>query len=179
MRLFVALDLPPSAKDMLILLQSRLIETGMKGRPAQPDNLHITLHFLGEVPESHAPAIVETVEKALHGQIAPQVYISGVGVFVRATGDTVFAQLDGDINAVYGLQQKVVAALKPFGFRVDGRPFTPHITLFRNANYANRWLRAKSDAFFMSTISLYSSKLGAGFDGGPLYTQLHEFILAR
>jgi RNA 2',3'-cyclic 3'-phosphodiesterase len=179
MRLFVALDLPPGAKDMLVLLQNRLIESGMKGRPSHPDNLHITLQFLGEVPESSAPALVEAVDKALKGQIAPQVYISGVGVFVRTTGDTVFAQLDGDLQAVHGLQQNVVAALKPFGFRTDGRPFTPHITLFRNPNYQNRGIRAKSDAFFMSTVSLYSSKLGAGFDGGPLYLRLREFVLSR
>ncbi len=179
MRLFVALDLPPGAKDMLIMLQKKLIETGMQGRPAHPENLHITLQFLGEVPDQNAPLICEAMEKTLKGQIAPQVYISGVGVFVRSTGDTVFAQLDGDLKALFQLQQSVVAALKPLGFRADTRPFTPHVTLFRNANYANRGFRAKSDSFFLSTVSMYSSKLGAGMDGGPLYTQLYEIVLSR
>ncbi len=179
MRLFVALDLPPGAKDMLITLQKRLIQTSMQGRPAQPENLHITLQFLGDVPDHHAPQVCEAMEKALKGQIAPQVFISGVGVFVRSTGDTVFAQLDGDLKAVSQLQQSVVAALKPLGFRADNRPFTPHVTLFRNASYGNRGMRAKSDGFFLSTVSVYSSKLGSGYDGSPLYTRLCEIVLSR
>jgi len=179
MRLFVALDLPKSAKEMLITLQKKLMETGMKGRPAHPDNLHITLQFLGEVPDHHAPLVCEAMEKALFGKIAPEVHISGVGVFVRSTGDTIFAQLDGDIQGLFQLQHSVVNALRPLGFRADSRPFTPHVTLIRNANYANRGMRAKSDGFYLSTVSVYSSKLGAGYGGGPLYTQIYEIVLAR
>ncbi len=179
MRLFVALDLPPSAKEMLITMQKRLLSNGMKGRPTRPENLHITLRFLGEVPDKNASAVCEAMEKALIGQIAPLVHISGIGAFVRAAGDTVFAQLNGDTRALSLLQQTVVTALRPLGFRSDSRPFTPHITLIRSANYANRGLRVKSDDFFLSTVSVYASKLGAGYDGGPLYVQLCQIVLSR
>jgi 2'-5' RNA ligase len=119
------------------------------------------------------------METALEGQVAPMVHISGVGAFVRAAGDTVFAQLDGDLKAVSQLHERVAGALAPLGFRSESRPFTPHITLIRNADFVNRGLRAKSDDFFLSTVSVYGSKLGAGFDGGPLYTQLCEIVLSR
>jgi 2'-5' RNA ligase len=179
MRLFVALDVPPGAKEMLTALQRRLVETGMSGRPTRQENMHITLRFLGEVADKHAQTVCSAMEDALLGQLAPMVRISGVGAFVRAAGDTVFAQLDGDLQAVFALQQRVVRTLAPLGFRGDGRPFTPHITLFRNADFRGRGLRARSDDFFLSTVSVYASKLGAGFDGGPLYTRLCEIVLSR
>ena len=97
MRLFVALDLPQSARQMLLSLQDNLEQLGMGGRRTREENLHLTLRFLGDVDERKAPEICQRVQRAVEEQVAPMVHINGVGAFVRATGDTVFAQLGGDL----------------------------------------------------------------------------------
>ena len=179
MRLFVALDLPPKAKDSLVDLQQRLLESGVNGRPTRRENLHLTLQFLGEVDKEQTPAICEAMERAVDGMLAPMVYVSGVGAFVRAAGDTVFAQIGGDVMALERLQDAAARALVPWGLRRESRPFTPHITLLRGAAFSNNTLRVRSENFFLSTVCVYASHLGAGPSGAPQYEKIYSRILPR
>ena len=179
MRLFVALDLPQSARQMLLSLQDNLEQLGMGGRRTREENLHLTLRFLGDVDERKAPVICQRVQRAVEEQVAPMVHINGVGAFVRATGDTVFAQLGGDLSGVHRLAAAVSKALQPMGVRAEMRPFRPHITLLRNARFGNQGIRTKSEPFFLSRVCVYASTLGAGPNGTPLYRALCEVVLPR
>jgi 2'-5' RNA ligase len=97
-----------------------------------PDNLHVTLKFLGHVPQS----LLEHVSAAL-ARVAPEhagfdLEVRGLGAFPGVSRPRViWAALGGDAPALAGLAAAVDAALGAIGVPPESRPFAPHVTLGR------------------------------------------------
>lgn len=125
LRLFVALDLPDEVKNPLIGLCH-----GVAGaRWRRPDQLHLTLRFIGEVDGAMARDIVDAL-----GHIeAPafSVTLRGLGHFGDARRPRVlWAGVDPE-PALKRLQGKVARALQEVGLEDERRKFHPHVTLAR------------------------------------------------
>jgi RNA 2',3'-cyclic 3'-phosphodiesterase len=93
---------------------------------------HLTLLFLGEIEERH----VELIGAALDAALAPypsfDLRLGGVGAFpTHQHPRVVWAGVTAGCNETIALAAQVVNLLAPLGFRGDGRPFVPHVTLFR------------------------------------------------
>jgi 2'-5' RNA ligase len=125
MRLFVALSLPESLRSRLSSLCN-----GLPGaRWVTPENLHLTLRFIGEVDGHEA----EDIDAALSGIRLPRfsVTLSGVGDF----GDnkrlrSVWVGVESN-ELLERLQAKVEHAVQRAGRPPEQRKFKPHITLAR------------------------------------------------
>ena len=123
LRLFVALPLPVSVRDALATLAPP-VATGI--RPQSPDDLHITLHFLGM-------AEVDRVRSALALVTATAfaVTLTVVGQFFsRGHPRTLFVGAAPDV-ALLTLHTEVGRQLEAAGFPLDTRPFVPHVTVAR------------------------------------------------
>ncbi len=125
MRLFVALSLPDEIRERLAELEDRL--PGARWVP--PENLHITLRFLGEVDGGTAHDI-DAELTSLRG-IGFEVTLAGLGHFgdgskVRA----LYARVEPS-EPLQRLQQKVEQAVQRAGLKPEGRKFKPHVTLAR------------------------------------------------
>lgn len=124
-RLFVGLELPEDARERLAALAG-----GVPGaRWVDPENMHLTLRFIGNVGEGE----VADIDAALARVRAPafELEIAGVDAFSRGRRPVMIwagAELDG---ALAHLQQRIEAAVVKAGFPPEGRRFTPHITLAR------------------------------------------------
>lgn len=125
LRLFVALDLPEGAKSSLMSLCHGV--PGAKWR--RPDQLHLTLRFIGEVDGAMARDIVDAL-----GRIEAPAFdlaIRGLGHFGDARRLRVlWAGVDME-PALKRLQGKVARALQEVGLEDEHRKFHPHITLAR------------------------------------------------
>ena len=141
-RLFVAIDLPDATKDQLLSLREHDLPPG---RWSRREALHLTLHFIGDVPE----AVARAYQRVL-GQVEVPAFdlrIRGVGQFPINDRPRVIwagAQNTPDLRA---LHEAVGAALELEGFRRERRRFHPHITLMRfrkpiRRGPASRWLSA-------------------------------------
>lgn len=135
MRLFVALELPDSQRHLLSGLGRRAdwfgLEAGNLGW-VRAENLHVTLKFLGEVPDGQVPAVCD----ALKGVAVPgplRLNVQGVTFFPPRGPIRVFvAEVGGpDMQPLCALQAAVEHALEAVGFPREGRPFRPHVTLAR------------------------------------------------
>ncbi len=128
LRLFVAIDPPEDARDRLAGLS-----IGLPGANwVEPDNIHLTLRFIGEVDG----AIARDVDMALDGVSAPgfDLTLAGVGHFeTKGVPRAVWVGVERNA-ALAGLQQKIESALQRIGLPPEGRRFTPHVTLARLAN---------------------------------------------
>ncbi len=130
MRLFTAIELPTEAVTHLQHLVDSLrpIIPGVRWTAA--DNLHITLKFLGEMPEPQVPALCEalkqmTLEPASL-RVADIICFPPHGpVRILAGG------LDGDVEAIGRLFACVEEAAAQLGFPRETRGYRPHITLAR------------------------------------------------
>lgn len=176
MRIFVALSLPQTAVDMLCAVQDRLLESGSGGRLVPPENMHITLRFLGELDSAATATLCDIVQEQFAHFPAPLISMDGVGAYVRTGGDTVYAHLGGNFDAIVDAHKKLTRALQEVGIQPDLRPFSPHITLIRNAAFGSKMLNARSETFFCQSICVYSSVTGPG---GSAYEKLNEVLLPR
>lgn len=124
MRCFIALPLPDALVDAL----EPLLEAMPVGYPLSPENLHLTLAFLGEQPDFQLQAVHEALTDLRLPKFSLQ--LSGLGTFGEANPHTVWAGLK-EATAVNALQSKVMGALHRAELTLPHRRFRPHVTLAR------------------------------------------------
>ncbi|MEP3248143.1 MAG: RNA 2',3'-cyclic phosphodiesterase [Sneathiella sp.] len=176
MRLFVALPLPEDIKQRIETLRGGIPDA----RWIPPGNAHLTLAFLGDVPDIE----IADIGLAL-GQIdypAFDLQIETVGVFGNTKRPRILwagVKLNDDLIR---LQQKVAIALNTAGYQIQDRRFKPHITLARvhMSPYEKIRQYLSDNALFkcppipVTEFTLFSSHLA---HSGAIYTEEMMFDL--
>ena len=132
-RTFIAFDLPTEGKEALGTLINELRQQGLEGlRWVRPQGVHLTLKFLGDIDPELVPQVDAAIRRAAQ-EVGPfQLTLSGVGVFPnREAPRVVWVGVDGDLDALRGLQNRVENEIEPLGFPRDRRGFNAHLTLAR------------------------------------------------
>lgn len=166
-RLFVAIEFPDEIKLALQQCQP----SSLPGiRNTRREQLHLTVHFLGE-------SSIEAVSAALQSvRLSPFLLtIEGVGRFeTQNKGSILWAGIRPNPELT-ALHHSIASALVPTGFRSETRPYTPHITLARcepevPAEAINAFLKDHANlsvpAVMITQVSLFSSVLTSA---GPVY----------
>ena len=132
-RCFIAIELPQGIKDELGSWEERIRESPYAFvKWVDPEGIHLTLKFLGNIDSTTLPQIIEAVNKAAQGKPAFYLQIEGIGVFPNwQRPEVVWVGVGGEVEKLIALQQSVDTALTPLGFPRESRPFTPHLTLAR------------------------------------------------
>ncbi|WP_275416314.1 RNA 2',3'-cyclic phosphodiesterase [Actinoplanes xinjiangensis] len=90
----------------------------------RPEKWHVTLVFVGDVPDEDVPVLAAT----LAGVPAPgpiSLRLAGAGRF----GSVVWTGVHGDVDPLAAFREEVRSAVEDAGFPVDARPFRPHLTI--------------------------------------------------
>lgn len=131
MRLFIAINLPEEWKNALAELQSSIEWLGRGVRWVQPRGMHLTLKFLGEVPEERLAEITAGLQRACEGIASFEMRMKGTGCFPTSRRPRVYwAGLNGG-KPLLELQARVENEIEPLGFPREKRDFTPHLTIAR------------------------------------------------
>jgi 2'-5' RNA ligase len=128
-RLFVALDLPDEVRDRLAAWQRTELEPIPVLRPVAPEALHVTLAFLGHLPERR----IERIAGLLDGidRPAPQVRLLPDPV-ARPKGRPRLFAIEAESPGAVELQAEVSDTLEAAGlYEPEERDFWPHITVAR------------------------------------------------
>jgi RNA 2',3'-cyclic 3'-phosphodiesterase len=133
LRTFVAVALDTFTHDRLVGLQQRLAETGVPVKWVEPDNLHITLLFLGEVDAREVPAVCAAVEQACRGVAPFPMTLAGTGAFPNVRRPrTLIVHVTEGLEEMRALHDALEAPLLELGcYRREERAYTPHLTLGR------------------------------------------------
>jgi 2'-5' RNA ligase len=131
-RLFLALDLPDDVRAALVDWRSEALAGRDDLRPVAPEALHVTLVFLGYLPEKDIPAVARVAFEALAGLEPPRLALSGVKP-VPPRSPRLFAfDLSDDGGRAVALQAAASEALAAASFyKPEKRPFWPHVTFAR------------------------------------------------
>ena len=132
-RVFVAVELPDTVKAEFSGLVSAIDSLGVRGaRTVRPEGIHLTLKFLGDVDVELIPEIEVAMDSAA-GEIAPfDLSLGDAGVFPNPRATRVlWVGVEGDLDSLGRLQQRVEESLAELGFRPERRRFNPHITAGR------------------------------------------------
>lgn len=132
MRAFVAVAIPKPFRDALATEAAALTRVSRHIRTVAPENLHLTLAFLGDVPAQNADSVRSGMQAAVRGRHPFSIGFSGGGTFPANREPRVaWAGISGETEALRDLQAAVLEAVRGIGLRVDRRPFSPHVTLAR------------------------------------------------
>jgi 2'-5' RNA ligase len=133
LRSFVALEVPAPAIEAIARVRRTLqAEPWCDDVRWVPDeNLHVTLHFLGELPVERAPAIVDALHAAAASHSPFACSLSRVEAFPSARRARVIVVELSAADALAALARDIGEALTPLGFPPERRRFRPHVTLGR------------------------------------------------
>ena len=124
MRAFIAVNLPAEFKEEIIILQNRINKDFWRGKLTEPENIHLTLKFLGEISQEKMVKVKELLEKV---RMSPQkIIMEQVGLFKRNSSPAIIWV---KIRGLEKLQEKIDDVLK-YKFEKEKR-FMSHITIAR------------------------------------------------
>ncbi|HEX6148665.1 RNA 2',3'-cyclic phosphodiesterase [Nocardioides sp.] len=184
MRMFVALTPPDEAVEHL----DAFLEARREAAPFRwtlPEQLHVTLAFLADVPDRRLDDLVERLTRAARRRTRFPTRIAGGGAFPNAARARVlWAGLDVDEagrTEVGRMATGARAAASKAGIEVEGRRFRPHLTVARLGRPAevSRWVRLLDEYagpdWVVDRIDLIASYLGQGPRGRPRYEVVESF----
>lgn len=132
-RTFIAVDIGDAIRSRVVALQQKLERTPGGVKWTEPDNLHLTLLFLGEVDKMEVLSICRLVEKESR-KLAPfTMEIASLGAFPTPRRPKIlWAGVTEGAEAIKDLHDFIEAPLvERGGYRREDRGYTPHLTLGR------------------------------------------------
>ncbi len=135
-RLFVALEPPEPVRRRIAAAAEKIRrEAGPAAgevRWVPAENVHLTMQFLGAVPEERVEAVGEAIAAAAAGARPILLEVKGAGGFPNARRPrVVWLGLAGEVEPLAGLAAELGTRLAPLGFPPEARPFSAHQTLGR------------------------------------------------
>ncbi len=176
-RAFIAIPLPDEIKATLLATIERLKGKTRGMKWVRSDALHVTLKFLGDIPEDLVGELSRELDGCIREYPVFTLSLSGLGAFPGLKRPrVVWAGLGGEMKELSALARSVEAACARCGLPEEKRPFSAHITLGRLKaptvlDLDNSSLTGK---FAVSEVLLIRSEL---LPGGPRYTVLHRSSL--
>lgn len=139
MRLFSALEIAPAALVELARLQAAL-QSRVDFRRWQPSaNMHLTIHFFGEVPEDLVPRLAEHLAIACQGVAPFSLRLGSLGAFPRRGQPRVlWLGVEDPSQGLSALEARMRSAIGDLGLLREERTYSPHITLARESRGAVR-----------------------------------------
>ena len=133
LRAFIAIHLSQEARLKLAdTIRSMATEIPSGVRWVDPEGIHLTLKFLGDIDPGIVEDVLRAMEQAASGSLPFQLHLKGLGVFPNDRRPRVlWAGLGGDLDALGALQEKIEAAVSGLNFPRERRAFNPHLTLGR------------------------------------------------
>ena len=187
MRTFIAIPLPQEIKDSLARLQEQLKSSGTDVKWVEPDNIHLTLKFLGERDDKKIEKIEQAIQDTAKDKTEFIAHISSVGAFPKISSPRVIwvgiDQGDSETKLIAGELEEKIAKI---GIPKEEREFSSHITIGRTRSSKNleKLVKILNDCakeldelklkFNVKKIVLYKSTLTPR---GPVYEALKEATL--
>jgi 2'-5' RNA ligase len=133
-RTFIAIELARPIREQLVALQESLGEAAPDVKWVEPENLHVTLLFLGEVEDREIPAVCRAVQEAAASHPTFAMTVERVGCFPNPRRPRIlWAGIGSGLQDVVAIHDAIESPLLELGhYRREERKYTPHVTLGRN-----------------------------------------------
>ena len=175
MRTFIAVRIPSVHSIDSVLRHLSMLQPAL--RTIAPDQLHVTLAFLGETDESLLPELTQILQDVAATETVHELAVRGLGVFPRITHPTVVWAGFANPGPLVRMADQLARRCEALGFAREARPFQPHLTLARvkakPPEELAGYIQARVDADFGSvTISSLELSRSDLEPAGPVYTSL-------
>ena len=177
MRVFISIDLPREVINEIVRIQEAIRKKNIfTGRFTEPENLHITLKFLGEIPEETLKKVKEAMKEIKFSEFEAK--LGKAGIFSESFVRIIWIKLNGKGN--FDLQKQIDEKLKDI-FLPEAR-FMSHVTIARVKKVHDKpsflkyleSIKPKEIEFQVKEFSLKKSELKPE---GPVYSDIENYIL--
>jgi len=183
-RSFIAIPLPESMKAHIRKIQDNIRSKGLKLRLVKPENIHLTLKFLGDIPLPGIDAVSGAIAQTSENFKPVTLGAKGIGVFPGIKNPRIlWVGLKGETHSLIQFQQSLEENLIPLGFEKEKRSFKAHLTIARIKDRVSpkdllqvieKYGNIESETFTAHEIILYQSFLKPT---GAVYTKLKAISL--
>lgn len=179
-RSFIAFDMEDEDTiRSLSKIQSMLLETGADLKIVKPENIHITVRFLGEISSVMIDRVFSEMEKV---EFAPfDIEIKGLGAFPNLRHiNVVWAGIRRGVNELRNIYYQLEPNLQKIGLRPDDKGFSPHLTIARVRTGRRRDYLAKMindlEGYEFGIVKARCLRLKKSVltPQGPIYSTLRE-----
>jgi 2'-5' RNA ligase len=183
MRLFIAVDVNEAVRRQLALVQKQLRERlgGAGIKWVNPDLIHLTLKFLGEVPDQDVPRVCRVVQEAANRHSPFEIRVHGIGTFGKPARVLWVGVLESEKLAA--LASDLETSFEAAGWPREAKGFSAHLTLARireprSGSAAQRAVQEQPPRSFgevwIDQVVVYESRLSSK---GPVYTAAGRYDL--
>jgi 2'-5' RNA ligase len=183
-RSFLAIELPKPILRKIEEVQGDLRSTHADVRWVNPEKIHLTLKFFGNIEDSRIDPIFKSIEEPIRNTLPFSLKVRGVGAFPHLKNPRVIwiGLVDGR-EVLISFQKQIENQLEKIGIQPEDRPFHPHLTLGRmkssrgKVELAGRMEKHKEEEFGdfqVERVVLFKSDLRPT---GPIHTPLREMKL--
>jgi 2'-5' RNA ligase len=163
LRLFISVNCDDKVKAQLLSVQERIKAQSVKGSFSLPENLHLTLIFVGETPEDKIQLITSIIENALTPPVDPfTLTFSTTGCFKHSNKELWWIGVDRNdtrLSTLKTIRRRITDGLYSEDINFDNRPFNPHITLGREIKHDSPIIIPKQEIIYpVNRISLMNSE---------------------
>lgn len=155
MRVFIAIKVEPALVAELCRLQAKLqaVLPANALRWLRPEQMHLTLKFLGEVADEQRNLLERRLAEACLGAHALRLGLEGIGCFPDSRNPrVVWTGVTGDLSALRELQARIDQRTDGLDDPAEARPFSPHLTIGRVKAKEGRVARQVGDAVQAATV---------------------------
>lgn len=184
LRTFIAIEIPTEIQKILGQIQLQLKDTGADIKWVQPSHIHLTLKFLGEIPENKVPIVTKTLEKIIPSFSRFSIELKQLGAFPRIDQPKIiWIGIEKGRDETIKLANTLEEALFQEGFPKEERSFSPHLTLGRQRSTTHADKISKKIKDFQAhqeltpvihSVVLFQSTLTPQ---GPIYSPLAKIFL--
>jgi len=168
MRLFVAIGFNDAVRSRLTALRDELNSVSERGRFTRPENIHLTLAFLGECDDTRTEAAKAAMDRTIFRPF--EMTIDRIGRFRKDGGDIWWAGVRMN-DGLFELHRDLTAALSSAGFEMEKRRYDAHVTLGREVRADAEQRNIAAFGQIIDRMDLMSSER----IGGELtYTRIYE-----
>lgn len=187
LRAFIAIEIPEEIKREIAGQTAGLRKMVGRGvRWATPDNIHLTLKFLGDLSLANIDFLAQALKTEVEQHLPFEIDVEGLGAFPNVRRPRIIwigLKASADLAR---LQHNLETATARLGYIGDNKPFSPHLTVGRireqlSSDETQALSRALENAkvgvlgkFAVKSVHLFQSELKPG---GPIYTCLSTAVL--
>ena len=131
-RTFIAVEIDSPAREVMLRLLKQLASELNGVRWTQPDQLHLTLKFVGDIDNRSLPEVCNQMRAACAGVDAFSASLKGLGAFPKQKPPRVlWVGFEEGVEQLKLINQRLETLLAGVGVPSEGRSYAPHLTLGR------------------------------------------------
>ena len=178
-RYFIAIPITEEIRLSAVQLQEFLRNNNtIKATYVKPENLHITLKFLGELPQKRIEKAIEILSRIVLDYDAFTVFTEQIGFFPKAeNARVIFWKMNDNEHNMKNLARNIESELAIKGFEREKKAFFPHLTIGRIRDPVKTQIQVTQAPYLkmdINQIILFQSFL---YPQGPIYKVVKCFQL--